>query len=261
MRKPLVVAALLLMLKKNINPMTNLSVNVNKLATLRNSRGKNNPDLLKTVLDIIAYGAEGITVHPRPDGRHIRRQDVYDIASNINVEFNIEGYPNKNFLELVKDVKPAQCTLVPDPPEALTSNAGWKIQENLDFLKKTVESLHESGIRTSLFIDPENITPKEIDLLKIIGTDRVELYTESFANAFGTSDAERITGIYKRVAGNVAALNIGINAGHDLNLLNLRELITTIPSIAEVSIGHALICDALYFGLKETISRYLACLR
>lgn len=241
--------------------MAQLSVNVNKLATLRNSRGQNNPDVLKTVLDIISFGAEGITVHPRPDGRHIRKKDVYDIAHAIPVEFNIEGYPDKDFLDLVKDVKPAQCTLVPDPPEVLTSNAGWKIKENRALLQKTVYALHDSGIRTSLFIDPDNISLKEIELLKVIGTDRVELYTESFANAFGKPEAGKIIALYKRVAQDVNALNIDINAGHDLNLLNLRSLITEIPSIKEVSIGHALICDALYFGLKETISRYLQLLR
>lgn len=241
--------------------MTTLSVNVNKLATLRNARGKNNPDVLKTVLDIISFGAEGITVHPRPDGRHIRTQDAYDIAAAIDVEFNIEGYPDPKFLKLVKDVKPAQCTLVPDPPEALTSNAGWKIAENRDFLKKVVDDLHASNVRTSLFIDPENISSEEIALLKTIGTDRVELYTESYANAFGTPDAEKVTAIYKKVADEVNALGIGINAGHDLNLENLRSIVTAIPSIKEVSIGHALICDALYFGLKDTIARYLACLR
>ncbi len=240
--------------------MTTLSVNVNKLATLRNSRGKNNPDLLKTTLDIVSFGAEGITVHPRPDSRHIRKQDVYDIANAIHVEFNIEGFPDTNLLALVKDVKPAQCTLVPDPPEALTSNAGWNIKKNLDFLRKTVESLHDSNVRTSLFIDPETITSEEIDLLKIIGTDRVEFYTESYANAFGTSDAKRVIDIYKKVAQDINALGIDINAGHDLNLFNLRHLVTEIPSIKEVSIGHALICDSLYLGLKETISRYLACL-
>lgn len=241
--------------------MTTLSVNVNKIATLRNARGKNNPDLLKMVLDIIAFGAEGITVHPRPDGRHIRTADVYDIANAINVEFNIEGYPSKDFLDLIKKIRPAQCTLVPDPPEALTSNAGWKIEENQNFLQKTVEFLHENGVRSSLFIDPEQIKPAEIELLHKIGTDRVELYTESFANHFGTPRAKAVITIYREVATKIKALNIDLNAGHDLNLINLRGLVTEIPFIKEVSIGHALICDALYFGLKETISRYLACLR
>jgi pyridoxine 5-phosphate synthase len=240
--------------------VTKLSVNVNKLATIRNSRGKNNPDLLKTTLDIIAFGAQGITVHPRPDGRHIRTKDVYDIAAAINVEFNIEGFPDENFLNLVKAVKPAQCTLVPDPPEALTSNAGWAIKNNREFLRKTVETLHESGVRTSLFIDPENITAEEIEFLRLIGTDRVELYTEAYADVFGTEKYEKIRNIYQRVAHDVNALGIDINAGHDLNLSNLRAIVTDIPSIKEVSIGHALICDALYFGLKETILMYLNCL-
>lgn len=241
--------------------MAKLSVNVNKLATLRNSRGKNNPDVLKTTLDIIAYGAQGITVHPRPDERHIRRKDVYDIAAAINVEFNIEGYPNQNFMDLINDVRPAQCTLVPDPPEALTSNAGWEIKKNFEFLKKIVDRLHESGVRTSLFIDPEKITSEEIEQLKIIGTDRVELYTEAFANAYGTPQEKKISALYAQVAQDINALNIDINAGHDLNLLNLPTLLKEIPSIKEVSIGHALICDALYFGLKETVQRYLNCLK
>jgi len=167
--------------------MTKLSVNVNKLATLRNSREKNNPDVLKTTLEIISYGAEGITVHPRPDGRHIRKQDVYDIAKAINVEFNIEGYPDQHYLELVKAIRPAQCTLVPDPPEVLTSNAGWQIENNVDFLKKIIAELHGIGSRTSLFVDPATLTPRDIELLAEIGTDRVELYTEAYADDFGTS--------------------------------------------------------------------------
>jgi pyridoxine 5-phosphate synthase len=237
--------------------MTKLSVNVNKLATIRNSRGKNNPDVLKTVLDIISYGAEGITVHPRPDGRHIRKEDVYQIHKNINVEFNIEGYPDRNFLDLIKEVKPTQATLVPDPPTVLTSNAGWEIEKNFRFLKEVVAELHSNGVRTSLFIDPCTIPEKDIHLLKDIGTDRVELYTEAYADAYGTTDESSVTAIYTRVAESVNKLGIDINAGHDLNLTNLSALIKAIPSIKEVSIGHALICDALYFGLKETVKRYL----
>lgn len=241
--------------------MTKLSVNVNKLATLRNARGHNNPNVLKTTLDIIAYGAQGITVHPRPDERHIRKTDVYDIAKNIQVEFNIEGYPDTYWLDLVIDIKPAQCTMVPDSPEVITSNAGWKIQENADFLKKTIDRLHQHAIRTSLFIDPYAITAEEILLLKEIGTDRVELYTEAYANAYGTADEADVLAVYKKVATAVHALGIDINAGHDLDLHNLQKLITEIPFIQEVSIGHALICDALYYGLEDTIKRYLACLK
>jgi pyridoxine 5-phosphate synthase len=239
--------------------MTKLSVNVNKLATLRNSREKNNPDVLKTTLDIIRYGAQGITVHPRPDGRHIRKEDVFDIAAAIQVEFNIEGYPDSDFLALVKKVRPAQCTLVPDPPHVLTSNAGWMIEKNATLLQTTIADLHQHGIRTSLFIDPHQITAKDIESLKQTGTDRVELYTEAYADDFNTPNADKTLAVYKRVARDVMELGIELNAGHDLNLTNLRHFVTEIP-IKEVSIGHALICDALQFGLKETMSRYLACL-
>ena len=241
--------------------MTKLSVNVNKLATLRNSRGKNNPDVLKMTLDIISYGAEGITVHPRPDGRHIRKEDVYAIAEAIDVEFNIEGYPDKDYLDLVKEINPAQCTLVPDPPHVLTSNAGWNIEKNLPFLKETIAALRERGIRTSLFVDPHTLTEKEIECLKLTGTDRVELYTESYADAYGTTDSDRVVKIYQRAAESINRLGIDLNAGHDLSLVNLRHFIEKIPTIKEVSIGHALICDALYLGIKETIARYLACLK
>ena len=239
--------------------MTRLSVNVNKLATLRNSRGKNNPDVLSMTLDIIHYGAQGITVHPRPDGRHIRKKDVYDIAKAIHVEFNIEGYPNPDFLALVNDVKPTQCTLVPDPPNTLTSNAGWMIEKNLPLLQETIANLHQHGIRTALFVDPLKMTASDIALLKVTGTDRVELYTEAYADSFNTTAATKILATYKKVASEVRQLGIELNAGHDLNLSNLRHFVTEIP-IKEVSIGHALVCDALQLGMKETIERYLACL-
>lgn len=240
--------------------MTKLSVNVNKLATLRNTREKNNPDVLNMVLDIIAFGAEGITVHPRPDGRHIRMADVYAISKAIDVEFNIEGYPDQQFINLVKEVKPAQCTLVPDAPDVLTSNAGWEIEKNLTFLQDIIQSLHQSGIRTSLFIDPLTISAQDIQLLSQTKTDRVELYTEAYADAYGTAEQGDVLAIYKRVAYDVNQLGIELNAGHDLNLDNLKSFIHEIPSIKEVSIGHALICDALYLGIEETISRYLRCL-
>jgi pyridoxine 5-phosphate synthase len=241
--------------------MTKLSVNVNKLATLRNSRGKNNPDVLKTTLDMITYGAQGITVHPRPDGRHIRREDVFAISKAINVEFNIEGYPDKTFLELVKAIKPTQCTLVPDPPHVLTSNAGWEIEKNKGFLYDIVHILHQNGIRTSLFIDPMRISPKELDALADIKTDRIELYTEAYAEAFGTDKLAEVLNIYQDVATEITELGIGINAGHDLDLRNLSHFVQTIPNIVEVSIGHALICDALQSGLRDTIIKYLACLK
>lgn len=240
--------------------MTQLSVNVNKLATIRNSRGKNNPDVLKMALDIIAYGAQGITVHPRPDGRHIRTADVHAIAQAIDVEFNIEGYPEPAFLELVTRVKPAQCTLVPDPPHVLTSNAGWQIEKNLDFLQTTIDQLHHNHIRTSLFIDPLQFTAQDLNALVQTKTDRVELYTEAFADAYGTDQLPEIMSIYKKVANDIHQLGIGINAGHDLNLDNLQYFVQEIPVVEEVSIGHALICDALYLGMRETIARYLACL-
>jgi pyridoxine 5-phosphate synthase len=241
--------------------MTKLSVNVNKLATLRNARGKNNPDVLKMTLDIISYGAHGITVHPRPDSRHIRKEDVYTIAKSINVEFNIEGYPDKDFLKLVKEVKPAQCTLVPDPPHVLTSNAGWKIEKNANFLNEVIAELHNSDIRTSLFIDPFNLSAKDIEFLQITGTDRVELYTETYADSYGTKNAIPILEAYKSAAAAINQLGIDLNAGHDLNLANLRHFVTEIPTIKEVSIGHALICDALYYGMEETIAKYLICLQ
>lgn len=241
--------------------MTRLSVNVNKLATLRNARGKNNPDVLKMTLDIIAYGAQGITVHPRPDGRHIREEDVYAIANAITVEFNMEGYPDPQFLNLVKHIKPAQCTLVPDPPHVLTSNAGWEIENNLSLLQETIASLHQHGVRTSLFIDPLRFTPQELAALVATKTDRVELYTESYAEAFGTEGLPDVIATYQKIAFEVTQQGIGINAGHDLNLDNLSYFIQAIPNVSEVSIGHALICDALYFGMQETIERYLACLK
>jgi pyridoxine 5-phosphate synthase len=241
--------------------MAKLSVNVNKLATIRNSRGKNNPDVLKTSLEIIAYGGQGITVHPRPDGRHIRKEDVYQLSEAIEVEFNIEGYPDKNFLELMKAVKPTQCTLVPDPPHVLTSNAGWQVEENVSFLQDTISLLHEYGIRTSLFIDPFNLSEKDLELLAVTKTDRVELYTEAYADTFGTAKADETLNVYIKIAAAINALGIELNAGHDLNLDNLAHFVKAIPSIKEVSIGHALICDALDLGMRETISRYLACLR
>lgn len=236
--------------------MTKLSVNVNKLATLRNSRGGNNPDVLKWVLDIISYGAHGITVHPRPDERHIRKSDVYNIAKAINVEFNIEGYPSDDFLKLIKEVKPAQCTLVPDPPHVLTSNAGWLIEKNFDFLKKVVAELHQAGVRTSLFVEPKTLTPKDIELLKAVNTDRVELYTEAYASHFGNAE---VLDSYVQTATEISKLGIELNAGHDLDLKNLNPFLKAIPNIKEVSIGHALICDALEYGMKETVKRYLEC--
>lgn len=241
--------------------MTQLSVNVNKLATLRNSRGGNNPDVLKGALDIISYGAQGITVHPRPDGRHIRKDDVYALAKTITVELNMEGYPDKDYLQLVKEVKPAQSTLVPDPPHVLTSNAGWLIEKNFDFLKAVIAELHQTGTRVSLFVDPATLSPRDLELLKDSGTDRVELYTEAYARHYGTEQGAEVLERYLRAATAINKNGIELNAGHDLNLENLRPFLKAIPTIKEVSIGHALICDALQYGMKETIKRYLECLK
>lgn len=242
--------------------MTKLSVNVNKIATLRNSRGKNLPDVLKVAQDIVRFGAQGITVHPRPDGRHIRRADVYQLkAADLGVEFNIEGYPSEDFLAMVEEVAPEQCTLVPDPPEALTSNAGWRVRENEAQLLASAKRLRAKGIRSSVFIDPRTAAEADYACLKRIGVDRVELYTEEYADAFHGAHRTEVTAVYKHAAQLARAQGLGINAGHDLNLDNLRHLVSEIPQIDEVSIGHALISDALYMGLEQTIKAYLSCLR
>jgi pyridoxine 5-phosphate synthase len=244
-----------------------LSVNVNKIATLRNSRGGNIPNLLQVVSDLIDFGAEGITVHPRPDERHIKYQDVFDIsrflkkynkdlADSDKVEFNIEGYPNPSFLKLVLTVIPDQVTLVPDPPDAITSNAGWKVHKNKNFLKHVIQKLHKSNIRVSLFIDPATWSKQELDALLDVNTDRVELYTEKYAQSYPTKKRKLATDNYKKVATEVWQRGIFINAGHDLNSENLFYLLKQIPSIIEVSIGHALISDSLYHGLKKTIEIY-----
>ena len=238
--------------------MAKLSVNVNKIATIRNSRGGNNPDLLSTVSDIIRYGAHGITVHPRPDERHIRRDDVYLIAENINVEFNIEGYPSDDFIRLVKEIGPAQCTLVPDPPDVLTSNAGWNVIKEEALLTEVVGELRRDGIRTSVFFSPHDINNGEMDILKHrINADRIELYTEEYARDFHTDSRNSTFKIYQRAATKADEIGLEINAGHDLDLDNLNYFIKGIPETAEVSIGHAIICDSLYLGLEETIKRYL----
>ena len=237
--------------------MTKLSVNVNKLATIRNARGKNNPDVVKAALDIVEYGAYGITVHPRPDERHIRRQDVYDLRKVLTVEFNIEGYPSDDFLEMVAEVEPAQATLVPDPPDAITSNAGWLVIQNRAILENAVRKLKPKGIRISVFVDPVTTTSEDLRVLKEIGVDRIELYTEAYAESYGTPANTEILGRYKLTAAEATREGLGINAGHDLDLRNLSKLIQHVPEIDEVSIGHALVCDALEYGMKETIQRYL----
>lgn len=241
--------------------MTLLSVNVNKLATLRNSRGGDTPNVVEKALEIVGYGAQGITVHPRPDGRHIRKQDVYDLSKRLSVEFNIEGYPSEDFISLINEVRPAQCTLVPDPPEVLTSNAGWKIIENKDLLTNVVKRLKESGCRVSLFFDPYDFTDNELEVARNeVGADRIELYTEMYAKAFGNKAESEVLEVYAEAAKEASRVGLGINAGHDLNLFNLKKFVTEVPHVAEVSIGHALICDALDYGMKDTIKKYLDCL-
>jgi len=237
--------------------MTHLSVNINKIATLRNARGGDIPNLLKSAIDCQRFGAEGITVHPRPDERHIRYQDVRDIRPIITTEFNIEGNPTDSFTKIVLEVKPHQVTLVPDAPEALTSNAGWDTKKNKNYLKNVVSMYKKEGIRTSIFVDPD---PEMIKHAFDIGTDRVELYTESYATNY-IIDRQMAIAPFLESALVAKELGIGLNAGHDLNLDNLRYFVETIPWILEVSIGHALIADALYFGLENTIQMYLRLLK
>lgn len=232
--------------------MTKLSVNINKIATLRNARGADNPNVVKVALDAERFGSQGITVHPRPDERHIRYQDVLDLAKVVTTEFNIEGYPDKRFMELVRLVKPAQATLVPDPPTAITSNNGWDTISNQGMLKDIVAELHESGVRVSIFINPE---VKYFEPAKLTGTDRVELYTEPYASNYH-KDRDAAVKPYVEVAEIAQALGLGLNAGHDLDLHNLAFLKLSIPYLDEVSIGHALVCDALYYGLENTIQMY-----
>jgi len=232
--------------------MTKLSVNVNKVATLRNARGGNIPNVCQVAIDCERFGADGITVHPRPDERHIRYADVWELKSVLKTEFNIEGYPSEKFLNLVKSVKPHQVTLVPDAPEAITSNAGWDTVKNFDFLKDIVAELQEEGIRVSIFVDT-NL--KNIEYASLTGTDRVELYTEPYAREYSTN-REKAIAPFIEAAQLAKKLGLGLNAGHDLNLQNLRYLHENIPWLDEVSIGHALISDALYFGLQETIKQY-----
>ncbi len=237
--------------------MTNLSVNINKIATLRNSRGENLPNLEKVAMDCEAMGADGITVHPRPDERHIKYADVYTLRPLVKTEFNIEGYPSKEFIALVLKVKPAQVTLVPDAPDALTSSAGWNVADNIEFLTGVVDRMREAGIRTSIFVDPDVET---IRLAAKTGADRVELYTKSYADAFPHNPEEAVAP-YVKASEAAHDVGLGVNAGHDLNLENLAWFRQHLPYLNEVSIGHALICDAIYLGLAETIARYKACLK
>jgi len=237
--------------------MTKLSVNVNKIATLRNARGGNVPDVLKSALDCVRYGAQGITVHPRPDERHIRYQDARNIKPEISVEFNIEGNPIKSFVDLVLEIKPAQVTLVPDAPDAITSNAGWDTIKNESFLREVISEFKSNGIRTSIFIDANE---KMIRNAAKTGTDRIELYTESYAKDFH-ENKEKAIEPFIFAAKTANEFGLGINAGHDLDLDNLKYFAENIPGLLEVSIGHALICDALYLGLENSIQLYLNQLR
>jgi pyridoxine 5-phosphate synthase len=237
--------------------MTKLSVNINKIATLRNARGGNNPDVIKTALDCERFGAQGITVHPRPDERHIRYADVLELSKTIQTEFNIEGNPDQRFIDLVLSVKPAQVTLVPDPPGAITSSAGWNTILYRQHLKDLVSRFKDAGIRTSVFLNPEK---DMVEGAAATGTDRIELYTEPYASLFHADKAKAIQPFIDaaRYAGE---LGMGVNAGHDLDLDNLAYLHQHIPNLLEVSIGHALICDALYLGLENTIQLYMRCLK
>ncbi|MEL7146359.1 MAG: pyridoxine 5'-phosphate synthase [Bacteroidota bacterium] len=233
--------------------MTKLSVNINKIATLRNARGGDNPNVVKAAIDCQNYGAEGITVHPRPDERHITGQDAYDLKKVVTTEFNIEGYPDERFMKMIEDLRPEQATLVPDGPDVLTSNAGWNTIAHADFLTDIVSRLKKSGCRVSIFTDPD---PEMVNGAKAVGADRIELYTEPYASQY-PQDKDNAIQNYITASKAANAAGLGINAGHDLDLNNLQFLVQQIPDVAEVSIGHALICDALYYGLENTIQMYL----
>lgn len=241
---------------------TKLSVNVNKVATLRNARGKNTPDLLHIAKKILKTRAHGITIHPRPDERHIRKKDIPPLKALIETfpgkELNIEGYPGQKFLKLVKEMRPRQCTLVPDPPEVLTSNAGWDFEKNKDRLKAAVKELRSQNIRSSLFLDPFTMNEEQYSALKEIQPDRIEFYTESYAESFGLPEEEKVLSLYKDSWNQIQAMGISANAGHDLNQKNLLNLLKALPGVKEVSIGQALIAEALEEGLDSVIKKYLS---
>lgn len=237
--------------------MCRLSVNINKIATIRNARGGNIPDVVQAAINCERFGAQGITVHPRPDERHIRYQDVLDLKPVVKTEFNIEGYPSRKFMKLVASAQPHQVTLVPDPPNALTSNAGWNTVKHKDFLTDVIAELKANGIRTSIFIETD---PEMIERAADVGTDRVELYTEPFAAHFPV-DKEEAVAPFVRAAEVAHGAGLGVNAGHDLDLNNLQYFAEKVPHLLEVSIGHALISDALYYGLENTIQLYMRCLK
>jgi pyridoxine 5-phosphate synthase len=232
--------------------MTKLSVNINKIATIRNARGGETPNVVQVAIDCERFGCEGITVHPRPDERHITTKDVYELSKIVKTEFNIEGFPDSRYVDIINDLKPAQATLVPDPPNVLTSNAGWDTKINQSFLTDLVQQFREMGVRSSIFIDT-NL--ENIEYAAKTGVDRIELYTGPYAENFALDPEKAIEG-YIRAANFATELGLGINAGHDLSLENLKFFKTNIPQLAEVSIGHALISDSLYFGLENTIQRY-----
>ncbi len=232
--------------------MTRLSVNINKIASLRNARGGDIPNVLEAAKNCEKFGAEGITVHPRPDERHIRYQDVRDISQIVTTEFNIEGYPSKEFIELVFEIIPDQVTLVPDPPDALTSNEGWDTRKHLNFLKEVISGFQAKGIRTSIFVDTRE---SNIIYAAKTGTNRVELYTEAYACKYDLNRSGAVEP-FSKAAAKARELGLEVNAGHDLNLENLKYFNVQVPGLAEVSIGHALISDALYYGLENTIQMY-----
>jgi pyridoxine 5-phosphate synthase len=236
--------------------MTRLSVNINKVATLRNARGGNRPDVLKFALDCESFGADGTTVHPRPDERHSRRSDVLALRPRLHTELNIEGYPSEDFMALVLSVRPDQVTLVPDSPDQITSNHGWDVKGNVDFLSRIVDRLQAAGIRSSIFINAER---EQVEAAAKTGTDRIELYTEPYAAVY-TANREAAIAPFLEAAQRARTCGLGLNAGHDLSLQNLRYFHEQIPWVEEVSIGHQLVCDALYLGIAETIKQYKQCL-
>lgn len=237
--------------------MTKLSVNINKIATIRNARGGNVPNVVQFAIDCERFGADGITVHPRPDERHITLEDVYQLKKVIRTEFNIEGYPDERYLKIIRDIRPEQATLVPDPPDVLTSNAGWDTRKHEQLLRELVDEFRELGIRSSIFVDTE---PLNIEFAAKTGVDRIELYTGPFADQYPTRP-EKAVERYTEAALLAHELGLGINAGHDLSLDNLRFFKDNLPHLAEVSIGHALISDALYLGIENAIQRYKVLLR
>ncbi|MXS70208.1 pyridoxine 5'-phosphate synthase [Flavobacteriaceae bacterium W22] len=233
--------------------MTKLSVNINKIATLRNARGGETPSVTEAAVKIQEFGAHGITIHPRPDERHITRKDVYDLKPLVHTEFNIEGNPHRKFINMVLEIKPEQVTLVPDADDAITSNAGWDCEKNLDFLKSVIAEFKNAGIRTSIFLDPN---PEMVKFAAETGTDRIELYTEAYAKNYSVNKEQAIKP-YVETAEKAAEFGLGINAGHDLSLENLKYFSDHIPKLLEVSIGHALVSEALYMGMENTVQAYL----